>query len=57
MTAAVKPTGTCPVCDREGLSLTKTGKVWTHRNHTRDLGSGMYGLNCRGSGHPPKEQQ
>lgn len=49
-------TGTCPVCNRP-YRLTKTGRVWTHGTPTRDTGSGSYGLNCRGAGQPPKEQQ
>lgn len=48
MTAENRPTGTCPTCGREGLRLTKSGAVWNHRNPTRDVTSGSYGLNCRG---------
>ncbi|WP_282203942.1 hypothetical protein [Kitasatospora fiedleri] len=41
-------TGTCPTCGREGLRLTRAGRVWTHSHPTRDTISGSYGLNCHG---------
>lgn len=51
-TATTKPTGICPVC-RRGFTLTKTGKVWPHRNGRTDIVDPQRGQRCQGSGDRP----
>lgn len=52
MHPAEKPTGTCPVCHRDGLRLRKNGTVWNHGSGAQ-YGSGEWGLNCSGAGKRP----
>lgn len=45
---------TCPWCKRARISLTKRGKIWTHKPTTREF-SGEYTDWCAGSSRLPTE--
>lgn len=45
--------GTCPVCERSDVTVTRKGKM---RHHKGDLWVGGWRQMCTGTGQPPKAE-
>ncbi|MFJ4637631.1 hypothetical protein ACIP69_18655 [Streptomyces hygroscopicus] len=51
----VKSKGRCGICGNEYV-LTKTGKVWPHKNGITSVVDPKRGQRCGGAGKPPADE-